>query len=191
MGGQSKFRVPRAQKFSSVIDFRFSPLLFYPYPSSLVLRSFIMSTSSRTIKWIESLADQEKLIKAGEKASMRVLYISSLLMGLAGIIIALLLVGVESALDAWWSLASIFSGGMLGLFLLGFISKKARRPEAVIGVVAGFAVIVWMSLSPLYFTEGRSIAFKSPFHANLTIVFGTLVIFLTGFLMTRILKKRF
>lgn len=29
-----------------------------------------MSTSSRTIKWIESLADQEKLIKAGEKASI-------------------------------------------------------------------------------------------------------------------------
>jgi hypothetical protein len=26
-----------------------------------------------------------------------------------------------------WALASIFSGGMLGLFLLGYISKKAKK----------------------------------------------------------------
>ncbi|MCU0455421.1 MAG: sodium:solute symporter [Bacteroidales bacterium] len=115
---------------------------------------------------------------AGERKSMTVLYISSLLTGVAGIVIALLLVGVESALDAWWSLASIFSGGMLGLFLLGFISAKARKPEAITGVVLGVVVIAWMSLSP-----------TSPFHTNLTIVFGTLVIFLTGFLFSSMFRK--
>lgn len=127
---------------------------------------------------------------ASEKSSMRVLYISSFVTGILGIIIALSLVGVESALDAWWSLASIFSGGMLGLFLLGYFSRKAKRTDAVIGVIIGVLVIIWMSLSPLYFTEGRSLAFRSPFHANLTIVFGTLTIFLTGFLMTKLLNKK-
>jgi SSS family solute:Na+ symporter len=39
-----------------------------------------------------------------------------------------------------------------------------------------------MSLSPLYFTEENLLVFKSPFHNNLTIVFGTLVIFLVGFI---------
>jgi SSS family solute:Na+ symporter len=39
-----------------------------------------------------------------------------------------------------------------------------------------------MSLSPLYFTEGNLPAFKSPFHSNLTIVFGTIIIFLVGFI---------
>jgi SSS family solute:Na+ symporter len=116
---------------------------------------------------------------AGEKNSMRVLYISSFLMGIAGISIALSLVGVESALDAWWSLASIFSGGMLGLFLLGFISRKAKKPAAIIGVIIGVSVIVWMSLS-----------FKSPFHTNLTIVFGTMTIFLVGFLFTKLLRRK-
>jgi len=117
--------------------------------------------------------------EAGEKTSMKVLYISSFLMGIAGIAIALSLVGVKSALDAWWSLASIFSGGMLGLFLLGFISRKARKPEAIIGVIVGVLVIVWMSLS-----------FKSPFHTNLTIVFGTMTIFLVGFLFTKLLRRK-
>ncbi|MCX6334080.1 MAG: sodium:solute symporter, partial [Bacteroidia bacterium] len=127
---------------------------------------------------------------ANERSSMKVLYTSSFLMGITGIGIALALVGVKSALDAWWSLASIFSGGMLGLFLLGFISKRARKPEAIIGVIVGVTVIVWMSLSPLYFTEGRSLAFRSPFHTNLTIVFGTMAIFLVGFILTKLLRKK-
>jgi len=126
---------------------------------------------------------------AGEKESMKVLYISSTLTGVAGILIALALTGVESALDAWWSLASIFSGGMLGLFLLGYISKKSSNPEAVTGVAAGVAVIIWMSLSPILFKGTEMHFLKSGFHTNLTIVFGTLVIFLTGFLLTKLIRK--
>ncbi len=133
-------------------------------------------------KWVKG--------KVSEKASMKVLYLSSLIFGILGILISLSLVGVESILDAWWSLASIFSGGMLGLFLLGYISRKARNIDAIIGVVAGVLVIVWMSLSPLCFTEGNLLAFRSPFHANLTIVIGTTVIFLTGFLLTKIFAGR-
>ena len=127
---------------------------------------------------------------AGEKSSMKVLYITSFLTGAFGILIALALVGVESALDAWWSLASIFSGGMLGLFLLGYFSKKAVKIDAVIGVVIGVIVIIWMSLSPICFTEGKSLAFRSPFHTNLTIVFGTMTIFLVGFILTKLIKHK-
>ena len=118
---------------------------------------------------------------ASGKSEMKILYLSSMIFGSLGIIISLALVGVESVLDAWWSLASIFSGGMLGLFLLGFLSKKVTNIDAAIGVIVGVVVIIWMSLSPLYFTEGNLLAFKSPFHSNLTIVVGTLVIFLVGF----------
>jgi len=127
---------------------------------------------------------------ATEKASMKVLYFSSVIFGILGIIIALALVGVESVLDAWWSLASIFSGGMLGLFLLAFLSKKVRNIDAVIGVILGVLVIAWLSLSPLYFTGGNLLAFKSPFHSNLTIVIGTLVIFLAGFIGMKLFSAK-
>jgi len=116
--------------------------------------------------------------EAGEKESMKVLYVSSALMGISGIAIAIALIGVESILDAWWSLASIFSGGMLGLFLLGFVSAKTSKPAAITGVIAGVCLIIWMSLST-----------HSPFHTNLTIVLGTFTIFLVGFLFTIIFKK--
>jgi solute:Na+ symporter, SSS family len=123
---------------------------------------------------------------ATEKSAMKVLYISSVIFGALGIIIALSLVGVESVLDAWWSLASIFSGGMLGLFLLAFLSKSVRNIDAAVGVIVGALVIIWMSLSPLYFNSENLLAFKSPFHSNLTIVIGTLVIFLVGFIILKL-----
>jgi SSS family solute:Na+ symporter len=126
---------------------------------------------------------------ANEKSSMRVLHVSSFITGIIGIGIALLLVGVKSVLDAWWALASIFSGGMLGLFLLGYISKTAMKADAVIGVILGVLLIIWLSLSPVCFIEGRLLAFRSPFHSNLTIVFGTITIFLTGFLINKFLRR--
>ena len=96
----------------------------------------------------------------------------------------------QQKLDAWWALSSIFSGGMLGLFLLGYISKKARNVDAVLGVICGIIVVVWMSLSPIFFKDGFMSEYASPFHANLTIVFGTIVIFLAGFLSMRLLKTK-
>jgi len=127
---------------------------------------------------------------ANEESSMKILYSSSLIFGTLGVGIALALVDVESVLDAWWGLASIFSGGMLGLFLLGYLSKTARNIDAIIGVIVGALIIIWMSLSPLYFTEGDLLAFRSPFHSNLTIVFGTIAITLIGFLMTKLFSKK-
>lgn len=154
-----------------------------------------MSTVSTSINSSATviLSDHyQKYINKGhtDKQSMRVLFISSALMGTLSIIVALLFNGVESALDAWWALASIFSGGVLGLFLLGFMCKNVNRIYAAIGVVLGVIVIGWMSLSPVFFTDGFLSEFRSPFHANLTIVFGTLVIFLTGFLLSRVFNSK-
>ncbi len=39
---------------------------------------------------------------------------------------ALVMIQIKSALDAWWKPALIFSGGMLGLFLLGVMSRASR-----------------------------------------------------------------
>lgn len=130
------------------------------------------------------------LAEPGNKKEMRVLYLSSLWVGLAGICIALSLQGVKSILDAWWALASVFSGGMLGLFLLGYLSDRTSSRHALVGVIAGVISIVWLSLSPLLLKGGPWSAFANPFHPNLTIVFGTSVIFLTGFLLSYLAANR-
>ena len=132
---------------------------------------------------------KRKYPNASNKSSMRVLYLSSLIFGVFGVAVGVAMINVKSALDAWWSLASIFSGGMLGLFLLGYFARTANRVTAAIGVAIGVLVILWMSLSSMVFTDGFMEYLKNPFHVNLTIVIGTTVIFLVGFLVSRFSLK--
>lgn len=122
---------------------------------------------------------------AGEKESMRVLYIATLVMGIAGTIAALAMIRVRSALDAWWNLQGIFTGGMLGLFLLGLISRRARNPDAVVSVIAGILLILWLSLSKTALWPESLANWANPVHSFMTIVLGTSTIVLVGILAGR------
>lgn len=141
-------------------------------------------TSSSTIL----LTDYYKRIRknTNDREQLIVLKIGSILVGTLGICVALALVGVESILDAWWKLSSIFSGGMLGLFLLGYISysyknksdKHIRSICAGIGVICGFAIIAWISAAKWLGIP------ESGLHEYLAIVLGTITIFFIGFVLT-------
>jgi SSS family solute:Na+ symporter len=86
-------------------------------------------------------------------------------------------------LDTWWKLSGIFAGGMLGLFLLGLISRRAGSPAAATGVALGLLAIFWMTFSP----ASRLPEFlRSPFHSNMIIVVGTLTIFFVGLMASRL-----
>ncbi len=122
----------------------------------------------------------------GKDRSMRVLYVASVILSILGILVALAMINVKSALDAWWSLASIFSGGMLGLFLLGAFAKKASQVGAIAGVVAGLLLIVYLNLLPFLIPDGET----AGLHNYLTIVLSTSLIFLVGFLVSVFLGKR-
>jgi SSS family solute:Na+ symporter len=122
---------------------------------------------------------------AGKKESMLVLRISTLVWGGLGTGIALLMINVGSALDAWWKLSGIFSGGMLGLFLLGYFSRKARNVSASLATLLGILIIMWMTLSP-----GWDSKLSSPFHSFLIPVIGTLAIFLVGIIFSQMKKRK-
>jgi SSS family solute:Na+ symporter len=123
----------------------------------------------------------------GPKKEMIILYTVTAFTGILSIAFGIALIGVKSILDMWWELAGILSGGMLGLFLLGMIAKKARNAEAVTGTVVGILVILWMSLSKYFPDQWAHL--KSPFHVNMIVVVGTLTIFLVGLLLTKARRK--
>lgn len=125
--------------------------------------------------------------QASDREKVYVLKIASLVVGVLGIIIAIALLNVESILDAWWKLSSIFSGGMLGLLLLGYLSKKARNIDAIISVICGVLLICWISLTT-YFNETFGLDLPV-IHEYLAIVFGTMLIFLVGFLSANLFFK--
>jgi len=124
-----------------------------------------------------------------EADSLRVLRATTLIVGLLGTGAALAMMRIKTALDVWWDWAGILSGGMLGLFLLGLVSRHARNADAAVGVVAGVLVIVWMTLSTKAGWPEALAAFKSPFHGFLTIVFGTASILVLGLLLGRLRSR--
>ena len=143
-------------------------------------------TSSATIV----LTDYYKRLRpqTSEREDITVLKGSCLIVGALGATVALALVNVESILDAWWKLSSIFSGGMLGLFLLGIIGTgkvgmMRRKVAAMTGVLCGFLVIAWISADTWLGLP------ESGIHEYLAIVLGTIIIFLIGFAVTLLLPK--
>ncbi|MAI30152.1 MAG: sodium:solute symporter [Planctomycetaceae bacterium TMED240] len=119
-----------------------------------------------------------------EREAMYVLRIATIAIGFIGTMTALLLIGQKSILDAWWLLQGVFSGGMLGLFLLGIMTRHANAVSGLIAIMVGVSVIGWMTLSPK--TDALPDMLRNPLHANLTIVVGTITIFLTGLLISRL-----
>lgn len=142
--------------------------------ATIVLTDFVKRLSKRDIS---------------DRKSMTVLYAASFAVGAIGIVVGLLMMKVDGVLDAWWKLASIFSGGMLGLFLLGLVCRNVKRAHAVTAVVLGLLSIAYMSLSPLINEGSPFYEFRCPLHTYLTIVVGTTVIFLVGFLLTALFNK--
>ncbi len=119
------------------------------------------------------------------KKQLRVLLISTVVMGCLGIVFGISMIGVKSLLDVWWKLSGIFAGGMLGIFLLGFLAKQVSNTAAKIAAIIGVLVIAWMSFKDLL-----PEAYQSPFDSKMTVVVGTLTIVVLGVFVRFWLKKR-
>ena len=97
--------------------------------------------------------------------------------GMVGILAAVILAiaNIEGVLSVWWNIAGIVSGGILGLFLLGWLVPRCSSRSAAISVVVGVLLTVWLTLGPLL---------PSPLHVVIEkkwiLVFATVTILAVG-----------
>lgn len=159
---------------------------------SAAMSTISSSMNSTATIFVEDIYKRYYNNKITDAKSMRLLYIATVVFGILGMVTGLAMIGVKSILDIWWELSGIFAGGMLGLFLLGMISKASKNTEAITATIIGICVIIWMTFPSLI--PARLEFLRSPFHKNMIIVVGTLSIFLSGVLITqfrqRSLKKQ-
>ena len=109
---------------------------------------------------------------------------------LRGATVALALVSIATALSIvwiwgkdnttvlgmWYVLQGVFSGGMLGLFLIGAFAKRTSSTHAVVATVCGFLALLWVVFGQ------KVLPLPWPIHVNMSLVFGTLAIVVVGFL---------
>ncbi len=128
--------------------------------------------------------------RADERSILRCLKGSTLAFGIIGTAASFLLLDVSSALDVWWTLTSILSGGILGLFLLGIISRRAGNPAAATAVGCGLLVITWITLSTTGLWPATWGSSRATFHPFLAIVLGTMIILFGGVALASLFSRK-
>ena len=101
-----------------------------------------------------------------EKQALFFVRVATVVLGIFGAGAALAMINIKSALDVWWKIAGVFGAGILGLYLLGRLTRATSR-QAAIATVVGVTVIAGHTYFPVL----------NPF---LTIVLGTTTIVLIG-----------
>lgn len=119
--------------------------------------------------------------EATERESLRFLRLTTILYGILGTGAALAMINVKTALDVWWKIAGIFGGGILGIILLGRLTRATSK-QALLATITGVVLIAGRTLFP-----DRVLPFL---HSHATIVLGTLSILGTGWILSVCLPRR-
>jgi SSS family solute:Na+ symporter len=87
-----------------------------------------------------------------------------------------------TALSLWYTISAIVAGGLAGLFLLGFLSTRANRQGAYLGIVASLMFTTWATLT----LNGGSIVnlgkYNFPLHDYMIGALGHFVLLVVGYL---------
>jgi len=87
------------------------------------------------------------------------------------------LLNADTILDIGFFIGAIMAGGLGGFFLLGFLFKRANAQGALVGLLSGIAVILWLTLGHLGAIPER---YAPDFHPFITGVLGNVVVFVVG-----------
>ena len=101
-------------------------------------------------------------------------------------------IGIESFVRYSVALSAIISGGMLGLFGLGFLSRQANATGAYLGILVCVAFTSWATLTGTFFSNGRLMdfgAYNYPWNPLLVGILSHGVLFSTGFLTSHIFPR--
>jgi solute:Na+ symporter, SSS family len=99
--------------------------------------------------------------------SVRLARGATIIWGLALLAIAIVLRHSQSVLEAGLTIGSIPAGALLGVFLLGILTKKPRETAAMVGVAAGLTTILL-------------VRFETPIAWTWYVLIGTVATFLAG-----------
>lgn len=115
-------------------------------------------------------------------------------LGIFSIIFSQLWIGVGTAMEFAVQIFSLATAGMLGLFALGALSKRATARGAAVGIAACILFTAWATLTSVKLPALNRIVldlgrFNYPWHPFLIGVFNHAILFVVGSVASRLLKQ--
>ena len=116
------------------------------------------------------------------------------LLGILAIVFSILWIGIGTALEFGVQLFSIATAGMLGLFALGALCKRANARGAMVGIVACAIFTAWATLTSVKLPAlDRVLLDLGPLnyslHPFLIGVFNHVILFVVGLVASRFFEK--
>ena len=169
--------------------------------SGLIISALIaaaISSLDSDLNCLSAVLTEDFYGKARKKATDREKLIFGkgmvVLSGLLAILVATMYVkvGGKSALSIVFSLYAIFSGGIAGMLLLGFFSKKANKQGLYVGIVAcvlftGYAVLTSSEINDKLILDLGNLNFTH--HKYMLGVYSHFVLFGVGLIASFFFKK--
>src|SRR6266480_6636038 len=117
------------------------------------------------------------------------------ILGTFSIVFSQLWIGVGTAMEFAVQIFSLATAGMLGLFALGALSKRATAPGAFVGIAACILFTAWSTLTSVKLPALNRVAlnlgkFNYPLHPFLIGIFNHAILFVVGWAASLILKRK-
>ncbi|MCS6804834.1 MAG: sodium:solute symporter [Acidobacteriota bacterium] len=142
------------------------------------LSSSLNSSAATTLSdLIHPLRKRSNPAPDDEARDLRLSHTLTIFWGLVQIGVAIMARESKSLLEAGLSIAALTNGSLLGVFLLGTLTTRVTETGALIGMITGLGVMLWVKL-------GTSIAW--PWH----VLLGSLVTFSSGWFATKLISKK-
>jgi Na+(H+)/acetate symporter ActP len=90
------------------------------------------------------------------------------------------------------SIASVAYGALLGVFLAGTLSKTATEPGAIVGMIGGFAInlFLWKQTGPILFTLGGHQLVLPKIAWTWFVLIGSIFTFALAWVASRLLPQK-
>ena len=118
---------------------------------------------------------------ADDQKSMKMLRAYTVIWGALGTMTGLAMIQVRTALETGWQLAGIAGGGVVGLFLLGFLCRFVKPWQAGVAVSASIASIVWATFARNLPQQWAWL--ECAWHHRMIGVIGTITLLAVGFFL--------
>jgi len=116
---------------------------------------------------------------AEEKQSIKMLRIYTVVWGGLGTLTGLAMIQVRTALETGWQLAGIAGGGLIGLFLLGILSRSVKSWQAGTAVCVSIMSIFWATFARKLPEQWNWL--ECAWHSRMVGVIGTITLLVVGF----------